>query len=109
MNMSSYNCCSPSNLESKQIANLSNLLRLVSEESRLRLLCILRRGEHCVCELMRHVDFSQSLISHHLRDLREAGILADEKRGLRVYYRLTTEGKLITDKLFDIPREVVKK
>lgn len=106
MNMGSYSCCSPSSKESKRVESLSALLKLVSEESRLKLLCILRNGEHCVCELMEHVEMSQSLISHHLKDLKDAGVLADEKRGLRVYYSLTDKGKQITNLLFQIPKEV---
>ena len=107
--MSSYGCRSPSSSESRQVTTLSGVLKLVSEESRLKLLCILRRGEHCVCELMEHVDFSQSLISHHLKDLKEAGILTDQKRGLRVYYSLTAKGKRIMDSLFSIPVKGVRK
>ena len=102
MNMSSYSCCSSSSKESKQVASLSGLLKLVSEESRLKLLCILRNGEHCVCEMMEHVEMSQSLISHHLKDLKDAGVVTDVKRGLRVYYRLTDNGKQITNLLFSI-------
>ena len=107
MNMSSYSCCSPSSSESKQVVSLSGFLKIVSEESRLKLLCILRQGEHCVCEIMEHVDLSQSLISHHLKDLKEAGIVKDEKRGLRVYYSLTEKGKHITNLLFDITKKEV--
>lgn len=62
----------------------------------------MRKGEHCVCELMEHVDLSQSLISHHLKDLKDAGVVVDEKRGLRVYYSLTDKGKHITNLLFQI-------
>ena len=102
MNMRSYSCCSSSSKESKQVASLSGLLKLVSEESRLKLLCILRNGEHCVCEMMEHVEMSQSLISHHLKDLKDAGVVTDVKRGLRVYYRLTDNGKQITNLLFSI-------
>ena len=108
MNMSSYVCCSRSSNESKQVTKISDLLKIVSEESRLKLLCILRRGEHCVCEIMEHVKLSQSLISHHLKDLKEAGVVKDEKRGLYVYYSLTEEGKRITDLLFSIPRKDTK-
>ena len=102
MNMRSYKCCRSSSLESAKITQLSALLTLVSEKSRLRLLCLLREGEHCVCEIMEHVDMSQSLISHHLRDLKELGLIADEKRGLYVFYSLTPRGKEITNLLFKI-------
>lgn len=102
MNMSSYKCCSQSSDESKHVLSLSTLLKIVSEESRLKLLCILRHGEHCVCEIMEHVELSQSLISHHLKDLKEADVVKDEKRGLYVYYSLTKKGKEITDLLFQI-------
>ena len=102
MNMRSYSCCSSSSIQSRNISNLSSLLKLVAAESRLQLLCILRRGEHCVCDLEEHVNLSQSLISHHLKDLKEASILMDEKRGLRVYYSLTDHGKHVTDLLLRI-------
>jgi len=102
MNMSSYGCCSTFTKESKQVASLSSLLKLVSEESRLRLLCVLQKGEHCVREMMEHVGFSQSLISHHLKDLKDAGIVEDKKKGLRVYYSLTKKGEHIINLLFKI-------
>ena len=102
MNMSSYRCCSTSSEESKRVTKLSSLLQLVSEESRLKVLCILRQGEHCVCQIMEHVKLSQSLISHHLKDLKDAGIVADEKRGLYVYYSLTKQGKHIINVFFDL-------
>jgi len=102
MNMSSYSCCSSKTIESKNVILLSSLLKLVSEESRLKLLCILRKGKHCVCEMMEHVYLSQSLISHHLKDLKDAGIVTDEKKGLRVYYSLTKKGKNIINLIFKI-------
>jgi len=74
----------------------------VSEESRLKLLCILKKEKHCVCEIMEHINLSQSLISHHLRDLKDAGIVTDEKKGLRVYYSLTKKGKNIINLLFKL-------
>jgi DNA-binding transcriptional ArsR family regulator len=54
---------------------------------------------------MEHVDMSQSLISHHLKDLKDACIVVDEKRGLRVYYSLTDVGIHITNQLFQIPQK----
>ena len=102
MNMNSYSCCSTSSKESNQVAKLSLLLQLVSEESRLKILCILRQGEHCVCKIVEHVNLSQSLISHHLKDLKDAGVVTDSKSGLYVYYSLTERGKNITNNLFNL-------
>lgn len=101
--MSSYSCCHPSSSESTKVSLLSDVLKLVSEASRLKLLCILRQGDHCVCEMIEHLNMSQSLISHHLHDLRDANLVSDSKKGLRVYYSLTKKGKHITDLLFQIP------
>ena len=102
MNMSSYNCCTQNKVEFKNISSLSSLIKLVGEESRLKILCILKQDKHCVCEIMEHLKLSQSLISHHLKDLKEAGIIQDEKRGLYVYYSLTQRGKDIAHLLFQL-------
>ena len=90
INMRSYSCCDSSSQNSKEIQSLSSVLKLVGEETRLRLLCILKDGgEHCVCELIEHADeLSQSLVSHHLRDLKDAGIVESKKIGLKAYYSL---------------------
>jgi ArsR family transcriptional regulator, arsenate/arsenite/antimonite-responsive transcriptional repressor len=102
MNMYSYKCCSAASAEGKRVESLASILKIVAESSRLKLLCILNKGEHCVCELMEHVNMSQSLVSHHLRDLKDAGLVTDEKQGLRVYYALTDKGSQITNILFQI-------
>jgi len=102
MNMSSYRCCTRYKHEFKQVVSLSSLLKLVGEESRLKILCILRQNRHCVCEIEEHVNQSQSLISHHLKDLKEAGLVVNKKEGLWVYYSLTEKGRHITDSLFKI-------
>ncbi len=102
MNMDSYSCCTPAKQEFNHVTSLSSLLKLVGEASRLKILCILRQGQHCVCEIEKHVDQSQSLISHHLKDLKGAELVIDEKKGLWAYYSLTDKGKEITDILFQI-------
>ncbi|GAB4240342.1 MAG: metalloregulator ArsR/SmtB family transcription factor [Candidatus Methylacidiphilales bacterium] len=45
--------------------------------------------EKCVCELVAECRLAWSTVSRHLSVLREAGVIADEKRGLQVFYRLT--------------------
>ncbi len=100
--MYSYDCCSSKSSKSKKIGDLSALLKIVSENSRLQILCILQSNEHCVCELIEEIKLSQSLISHHLKDLKDYGLVSDRKDGKWVYYSLTDEGKRITNLLFQI-------
>ena len=102
MNVRSYNCCSPNKVEFKKIVSLLSLLKIIAEESRLKLLCILKKGEHCVCDINGHLEMTQSLISHHLADLKLAGLAIDEKRGQKVYYRLTEMGSKIMSLLDEI-------
>ena len=100
--MASYSCCTPNKVEFAQVGTLSSLLKLVSEPSRLKILCILRQGEHCVCEFGEHVGLSQSLLSHHLADLRDAGLIIGDKKGLNVHYSLSPVGKRVVDQIFDL-------
>ena len=102
MNMYSYACCTNDTAEIGRVEKLGTLLKVVAETSRLKLLCMLRQNEHCVCELIEHLGLSQSLISHHLQDLKESKFVSDEKRGSYVYYSLTKEGRRITDLIFMI-------
>lgn len=100
--MGSYNCCNPNKSEFKRITSLSSLLKIVAVGNRLKLLCILKNEEHCVCEIKVHLDMTQSLISHHLADLKVTGLVRDEKRGQRVYYQLTKLGSKIMALLEEI-------
>lgn len=105
--MSKVSCCDRDKSRFLELDSLSSLLKIVGEQSRLQILCILRQGEHCVCEILDYLDLSQSLISHHLKDLKEAGIVKSKKNGLNVYYKLTKKGKKIVDKVFEL-EEVVE-
>jgi ArsR family transcriptional regulator len=102
MNMRSYKCCSAGSHQSKEVGELSTLLKLISENSRLQILCILKNGEHCVCQLMEHTKLSQSLISHHLKDLKHADLVSDRKDSKWAYYSLTSKGIEITNLIFKI-------
>jgi len=84
------------------VRSLSVLLKIVSDNSRLRILCLLQSGKHCVCELMEHVKLSQSLISHHLKDLKDFNLVSDRKDSKWSYYSLTPKGKEITNLIFKI-------
>ena len=104
--MGSYSCCTKKG-ENKKIEKLSLLLKLVGEKNRLQILCILKKGKHCVCEVNKNINASQSLISHHLKDLKDGGLIKDNKKGLNVYYSLTFYGRYITDLINKIPQKEV--
>jgi ArsR family transcriptional regulator len=60
----------------------------LADPTRLEILEHLQAGEHCVCELMGHLDAQQSRLSFHLKTLRAAGLVQDRREGRWVYYRL---------------------
>lgn len=62
--------------------------RALGDETRLRLLEQLAAGERNVAELMDSMGLGQSLVSHHLRALREAGLVHDRREGRWVYYSI---------------------
>ena len=72
-------------------AGLAQVFKALGDPVRLRLVSLIgahQGGEVCVCELTTAFDLTQPTISHHLRVLREAGIIACERRGTWVYYWL---------------------
>lgn len=64
----------------------------LSDAKRLRILELLRDGEACVCELTEAMDVGQSLLSFHLKKLKEAGLVRDRREGRWAYYRLDSAG-----------------
>src|SRR3954451_23291635 len=69
-------------------ARAVNLFHALSDETRLEIIELLRKGERCVCELTDSLDAAQSRLSFHLRVLRDAGIVRDRKDGRWVHYEL---------------------
>ena len=65
--------------------------RALGDETRLRLLELLTTSERSVAELMAATELGQSLVSHHLRILREAGLVADRREGRWVYYSIAAQ------------------
>jgi ArsR family transcriptional regulator len=72
-------------------AGLAQVFKALGDPVRLRLVSLIgahQGGEVCVCDLTEAFDLTQPTISHHLKVLREAGIITSERRGTWVYYRL---------------------
>ncbi|MCX4762228.1 metalloregulator ArsR/SmtB family transcription factor [Streptomyces sp. NBC_01275] len=85
-------CCSASlaaPLGEEQAADLAKTFKALGDPVRLRLLSMIASragGEVCVCDLTPAFDLSQPTISHHLKLLRQAGLIDCERRGTWVYY-----------------------
>lgn len=67
------------------------LLKGFADPTRLRILALLQDGEVCVHQLVEVLDMSPSAVSHQLRTLRGARLVAHKKRGRHVYYRLADD------------------
>ena len=73
---------------------LAGMLKALSDPVRLRLLSVVAShsgGEACVCDISAGITVGQPTVSHHLKVLRNAGLLDSERRGSWVYYRVITE------------------
>jgi ArsR family transcriptional regulator len=84
-------CCEPvayPEIERVQAARMGAVAKALGDPIRIQLVDVLRKhaGKICVCELVPLFELSQPTISHHLKVLREAGIVGSERQGLWAYY-----------------------
>ncbi len=85
-------CCAPlraTPLDEGDATELARRFAALADPVRLRLLSLLATdgaGAVCACDLVEPVGKSQPTVSHHLRILREAGLVTSEKRGTNVWY-----------------------
>ena len=87
-------CCSPlaiSTLSADEAVELERLFKAIGDRHRLRILNVLLQADGeaiCVCEFQPTLGISQPTVSHHLKQLVEAGLLEREKRGTYAFYCL---------------------
>ena len=84
-------CCEPvvyPDVEREQATRMAEVAKALGDPVRLALVDVLRKhaGKVCVCELVPLFDLSQPTVSHHLKVLRQAGIVGSERNGLWAYY-----------------------
>ena len=89
-------CCEPvvyPDVDRAEAVQIAELAKALGDPIRLQLVDVLRKhaGKVCVCELVPLFDVSQPTLSHHLKKLRDAGIVDSERRGLWVYYYVVPE------------------
>ena len=89
-------CCEPvvyPDVDRERAIRMAEVAKALGDPTRLQLVDVLRKhaGKVCVCELVPLFDVSQPTLSHHLKTLREAGIVDSERRGLWAYYYVRPE------------------
>jgi len=83
--------CCESQKSKKELLEAVNFLKAISEENRLKILCILQKSNLCVCDIWQHLDLPQNLVSHHLKVLKDFGLVESKKEGTKVIYSLNSE------------------
>ena len=84
-------CCEPvvyPDVEREEAVRMASVAKALADPVRVQLVDVLRKhaGKVCVCELVPLFDLSQPTVSHHLKVLRQAGIVGSEREGLWAYY-----------------------
>ncbi len=91
--------------------DLLTIFKTISEETRLRILKLLEKGELCVCDIVAALDMIQPKVSFHLAVLKEAGFIRDRKQGRWTHYRIDDSDlfkRFLLVSIFErIPREAV--
>lgn len=93
------------------VERTAQVLKLLGDKTRLTIVGILKQRECCVCELLEVFEMSQPSISQHLRKLKDAGLVKEERRGQWVYYSIQAQSDfypIITDILKYIPDQAEK-
>jgi len=67
------------------------LLKCVADETRFKILLMLKDCERCVCDIIKELKAEQSLISHHLRSLRRCGLVTSVREGRKIRYKLADQ------------------
>jgi ArsR family transcriptional regulator len=85
--------------------DIIRIFKTLSDPTRLRILMLLLQGELCVCELMFILKQEQSRVSHHLRILRDSGLVEDVREGKWIIYKIPGKVRRSLEPLFE---EVLK-
>ena len=80
-------CCSGKKANA-DLSQTVEFLKIIGEENRLKILCLLRENEKCVCDIWQYLDLAQNLTSHHLKVLKGFGLVSSKQEGLKVIYSI---------------------
>ncbi|MGC8604215.1 MAG: ArsR/SmtB-type metalloregulator TsoR [Desulfomonilaceae bacterium] len=92
----------------ERLSAVAFVVKSLSDENRLRILLSLSNGKKTVSRIVDEVNLSQSLVSHHLKELRRFLVVKDERKGLFVYYELADKRLLeVIETLADLAEDLI--
>ncbi len=94
-------CCAKNSQEDKEIKEVYGFLKAISDANRLKIICVLKTGSKCVCEIFPAVGISQKLASHHLAQLARIGIVERKREGNFMRYALNKKAIKEYKKMFN--------
>ena len=81
---------------------ITHFLKLIAEENRLKILCILNKEkEVCVCSILEELNLPQNLVSHHLKVLKDFDLISSRKEGRWIHYSINRKEINKYNKLLD--------
>ncbi len=85
---------------------LSPFFKALCEDVRLKIIALLMPRELCVCEIIEQLNLSQPAVSHHMKILKQAGLVNDRREGRWIFYSLDKErfmqlARLLDEQLFE--------
>jgi len=90
-------------IEHEKAERAARVFSAVSDPVRIKILKLLEKESMCVCELMKALNMRQSLISYHLKFLREAGLIKPVRKGKWVFYKIADKKVLrMIDKIIEL-------
>ncbi len=93
--MSIQRCCPETAVYERDVSEEAALFKALADPARVAILATLARAPHevCVCDFTSGLDLNQSTVSHHLKLLKDAGLVTSERRGTWGYYTLSPDAR----------------
>jgi len=76
----------------RDYSDLLEILKVIAEANRLRIICFLKKKERCVCEIVEALGIPHNLASHHLKSLKSVGLLTSLRKGKYIFYKISNKG-----------------
>ena len=87
-------CCQNGSRSKVDLEKVTEFVKIINETNRLKILCFLREGEQCVCDIWKTLGIPQNLASHHLKVLKDFGLIdsrQNKEEGRKIIYSSNKE------------------